>query len=207
MVRGVALRGLVGFGAGSMAVRTRMCDVRHRDAVDLLAPAGVESVSPTTWVDLGAGDGTFTLALADLLGPGSVIHAIDVDGGALSRIPRGGAVRIEPFVADFAVDPWPVASVDGVLMANSLHYVSSQTAFLESCFARLSASGVLLVVEYDTDAPNPWVPYPVSLRRLEALCRGFGPVSVLGSRPSRYRRASLYATVVRRGIIGSSVGA
>ena len=37
------------------------------------------------WADVGAGDGAFTLALAELLGPGATIHTIDRDGAALTQ--------------------------------------------------------------------------------------------------------------------------
>ena len=33
------------------------------------------------WADIGAGEGAFTLALADLLGPGGRIVAVDRDRG------------------------------------------------------------------------------------------------------------------------------
>jgi methylase of polypeptide subunit release factors len=61
--------------------------VRLRDAIEMLADSGVGELGPTTWVDLGCGTGTFTLALADLLAPGCVIHAMDRDGSALRKIP------------------------------------------------------------------------------------------------------------------------
>jgi hypothetical protein len=50
--------------------------MRLRDAIDMLADSGVGALVPTIWADLGCGDGTFTLALADLLAPGSMIHAM-----------------------------------------------------------------------------------------------------------------------------------
>ncbi len=54
----------------------------HRDHVALLRAA----VEPGgSWADIGAGEGAFTLALADLLGPGGRIVAIDRDRGALER--------------------------------------------------------------------------------------------------------------------------
>jgi len=61
--------------------------MRRRDAVDLLADSGVDALEPTTWADLGCGDGTFTLALGDLLSSDSTIHAVDRDASALRRIP------------------------------------------------------------------------------------------------------------------------
>jgi SAM-dependent methyltransferase len=171
--------------------------MRHRDAVQLLSPAPVDVSKATTWLDLGSGDGTFTLALADLLAPRSVIHALDVDRSALARIGAHVRVRIETHVADFTdVDRWPVTSVDGILIANSLHYVEPQREFLRACASRLR-DGVLLVVEYDTDRANRYVPYPVSRDRLKAFVSGFGDVSILGSRASIYQRAWIYAAAVR----------
>ena len=43
--------------------------------------------TPDTIIDLGCGTGTFTFALATLLPPGTVIHAIDKDERSLSQIP------------------------------------------------------------------------------------------------------------------------
>ena len=53
----------------------------HADHVRLLRD-GVPRTAGT-WADLGAGAGAFTLALADLLPPGSLIYAIDKDTAAL----------------------------------------------------------------------------------------------------------------------------
>src|SRR5580765_371539 len=95
-----------------------------RDAVELLDASGVGQLGPTTWADLGCGDGTFTLALAELLAPGSAIHAMDVDRAALRRMPSAqDHVRIATHVGDFTNASWPFDGLDGILMANSLHYV------------------------------------------------------------------------------------
>src|SRR5438034_9242640 len=57
----------------------------HADHVRLLAGA-VRQHEGGTWADLGAGTGAFTLALADLIGPHGLIHAIDRDRGALAEL-------------------------------------------------------------------------------------------------------------------------
>jgi trans-aconitate methyltransferase len=171
--------------------------VRHRDAVALITGARLDATAPSTWIDLGSGEGAFTVALADLIAPGSVIHAIDRDRGALAGIPRHASVRIVTHVADFTLDPWPVDCVDGILMANSLHYIRHQREFLRRCAERLTARAVFLFVEYDTAHASPWVPCPVSRRALAALFDGWGEVEVLGMRPSAFRRAALYGAVVR----------
>lgn len=149
---------------------------------------------PQVWADLGSGDGTFTTALASLLAPGSVIHAIDRDRQALNRIASPAAdVHIDTHTGDFTVFPWPFGAVDGVLMANSLHYVRDQQSFLEEC-VRLISRPHLLLVEYDTDRANPWVPYPLTTPRATALLRAVGMrrVERLGTVPSAFRGANLY---------------
>lgn len=175
--------------------------VRLRDAIEMLAGSGVETLGPTTWADLGCGTGTFTLALADLLSPGSTIHAVDQDGAALRELPpEHKGVRIETHRRDFTNQTWPFSSVDGMLMANSLHYVGDQTAFIRSCEGRMTVPRRFLIVEYDTDEPNRWVPHPVSRKKLASLFRdaGYSSMAMLGSRPSVYRRAALYAVLVTR---------
>lgn len=174
--------------------------VRHRDAVAMFACARLSATRPATWADLGCGDGPFTLALAELLSSGSLIQAIDRDTSVLTRMPATTRVRIETHVGDFT-RAWPFGGVfDGILMANSFHYVAEQAAFLARCAAQLSASGNFLVVEYDTDVPNRWVPYPASFASLSRLFSSVGFVRTerVSSRRSRYQRAPLYCALASR---------
>ena len=173
--------------------------MRLRDAIDLLADSGVEALGPTIWADLGCGDGTFTLALADLLAAGSTIHAMDLDGSALRRIPTAHkAVRITTHQGDFTEQKWPFAGLDGILMANSLHYVENQAAFIRTCEHRMKSRRRFLIVEYDTSDASRWLPYPVNQARLAGLFKraGYSSIRVLRTRPSMYRRASLYVAAI-----------
>lgn len=168
------------------------------DAIEMLAGGGFDT-GPTVWADLGCGAGTFTVALASLLTPGSTIHAIDRDGAALRQVPAGHeGVTIATRVADITVPPAGLTRLDGVLMANSLHYVREQAAFVQSWSTRLSPAGRFLIIEYDTDAVNRWVPFPISRRRLPTIFGG-RRIQDLGRRPSLYRRAALYAAVLESG--------
>jgi hypothetical protein len=99
------------------------------------------------------GAGTFTLALADLLSPGSAIHAMDRDSSILRRIPPShNHVGITTHRGDFTKPRmWPFDSLDGILMANSLHYIEDQAVFIRACEARMTSPRRFLIVEYDTD--------------------------------------------------------
>jgi SAM-dependent methyltransferase len=177
-----------------------MRTVRLRDAIDMLADSGVGALGPTRWADLGCGTGTFTLALADLLSPGSAIHAMDRDSSVLRRIPPAHKhVGITTYRGDFTKPrTWPFDGLDGILMANSLHYVEDQAGFIRACGARMASSPHFLIVEYGTDESSRWVPYPVSQARLSSLfnAAGYSSISVLRTRTSLYRRAALYAALV-----------
>lgn len=169
--------------------------MKIRDAVAMLSASNLSSLGPTTWADLGCGDGTFTVALTEVLAPGSVIHAMDVDASSLRGIAaQHHGVSISTYRGDFTVLPWPFGDVDGILMANSLHFVADQPAFLRACESSMRGPRRFLIVEYDTSSANPWVPYPVSVSLLPELFAGYSVV-FLGSRASRYHRARLYAAL------------
>ena len=172
--------------------------MRASDAVAMLEGVDLASGGSTTWADLGSGDGTFTRALASRLAPGSVIHAVDHDEQALRAIPaRVGDTAIRTHAADFTAHPWPFRDLDGILMANSLHYVARPAEFIRGCAPYLR-SGRFVVVEYDTKRANPWVPHPLDRDALAAAFRraGYTSIRFLGSRPSIYRRAALYSAVI-----------
>jgi ubiquinone/menaquinone biosynthesis C-methylase UbiE len=171
--------------------------MRLREAVEMLAPSGLASRGPMTWADLGCGDGTFTRALAELLAPGSLIHAMDLDRAALRLVPSASThrdVQIATHHGDFTQLPWPFSDLDGVLMANSLHYVRDQVAFIAECRTRMKAPHRFLIVEYDSDTSNSWVPYPLSRQRLATLFDA--TIDILHTRPSCYQRAALYAALI-----------
>lgn len=151
------------------------------------------------WADLGCGTGLFTTALAELLPEGSTIYAVDKSRTALGQIPPAQrTIRIEKVLADFVVEAFPLPPLDGVLMANALHFVRDQEAFLTKAQGWLKAEGCFLLVEYDLNTSNPWVPYPVPYA---ALPRLFGPLGYtkmekLAEHPSRYQRAPIYSALI-----------
>ena len=168
------------------------------EAFGLLLPAGWDRNTPARWADLGCGSGLFTEALARLLPPRSVVHAVDTDAAALLKIPDVPDRHFSRVCADFTEFPWPFApGLDGLLMANSLHYVEDKRGFLEKAVSYLGPEGRVLLVEYDTTAGNPWVPFPLPFIAAVQLFEegGFARVRRLGERPSRYRNGNLYAAV------------
>jgi ubiquinone/menaquinone biosynthesis C-methylase UbiE len=156
------------------------------------------------WADLGAGTGNFTWALAELLGLSATIHALDRDAravdaqrGRLTIDPPGATVL--PRQAD-VLRPLELPSLDGVLLANLLHFVRDQIELLRRLRSVVRPGGSLLVVEYEQVFPIPWVPYPLPFARLATLVTeaGFTPAVQVGTRRSPSSGRVLYAAVASR---------
>lgn len=171
----------------------------HAEALELiregvLSPAGV-------WADLGAGSGVFTRALAELLGEEGRVYAVDRDAGVLAlESNRPGHARVLPQRADFTRS-LALEDVDGILMANALHFVRDQQGVLSRLLSYLRPGGCFLLVEYDQEAGNPWVPYPISWKRFLTLAHlvGLRDVRQVGRRRSRFGHRELYTAVGVKG--------
>jgi SAM-dependent methyltransferase len=136
---------------------------------------------PGTWADLGAGDGTFTRALLELLGPSARIYAVDRDTRALAALRRWAAreganvVAVEgDFTQRLDLPGLGDTPLDGMLLANAIHFVRDAGGVLSRLVTRLRRGGRVVVVEYDRRAANRWVPYPIPADRLPALAAAAG---------------------------------
>ena len=170
--------------------------MQHADHVGLIRDA---VTAGGTWLELGSGNGAFTLALADLLGPQGTIHSVDTDRGALSAQAqlvhaRFPSIRLHQRTADFT-RPLGVGGMDGVLMANSLHFVKDKAPILGLVRGYLRPGGVFVLVEYDADRGNLWVPHPIGYTTWlsAAPAAGFSGTRLLGRVPSRFLN-SIYAS-------------
>jgi ubiquinone/menaquinone biosynthesis C-methylase UbiE len=183
--------------------------MNHDDHVALIrgafpAPNPAMRLPTTVWADFGSGWGAFTLALRDLLGPEGEIFAIDRDRSALASL-REGMIRQYPETYLHLVEgdirqPPELPPLDGIVAANSLHYVDKkrQARTLQLWSSLLKPGGRIVLVEYDSNNPNQWVPYPISFSRLGTLSRdaGLPAPELLGTHPSRWSGGIYSAMIV-----------
>ncbi len=175
--------------------------MNHHDHVDLLRN-GIPGQGGT-WADFGSGTGAFTLALADLIGPQGYIYSVDKDRGSLREQQRNmqanfPSARVEYIAADFT-QRLDLPVLDGIVMANSLHFVRKKEPVLQLMRGYLRPGGRLLLVEYDTDHGNTWVPYPFSYTTWEKMARqqGFVETTLLARHPSRFLGGMFSAVSLR----------
>lgn len=172
--------------------------MEHADHVNLIRggiphPGGV-------WADFGSGNGAFTLALAELIQPAGTIYSIDRDGSALSAQQRqmrarGPGVNVYYLKADYA-HPIELPLLDGIVAANTLHFLRDKAPVLALFYAYLKPTGRMILVEYNTQDGNYAVPYPLPYPAWEkqAKLTGFTVTQLLATRPSRFLR-EIYSAV------------
>jgi len=133
-------------------------------------------ISPgMTLADIGAGEGYYTVRLAEKVGPRGRVLAEDIDPGAIERLGR----RIEKERLDNVAiklgtpdDPkLPPASFDRVFMVHMYHEVAEPYAFLWYLRPSVKPGGSVVVV--DADRPTDQHGTPPDLLFCEFAAVGF----------------------------------
>lgn len=182
------------------AVRGQGEAMDHEDHLDLIR-GGLEG-GGQVWADFGAGGGAFTLALADLLPAGSRIYAVDVDEAALQANARAMRARFPEAQVTYLRGDFTgtlrLPALDGLLMANALHFQRDAASALAAVLSHLRPGGRMVLVEYNVERGNPAVPNPVPYRRWVELATaaGFATTELLHRRPSRFL-SEIYSAVSR----------
>ena len=173
----------------------------HSDHVNLLRPA---NLLLGIYADLGSGSGAFTLALRELVGLDSTIHAVDKDKSSLDELEKAHRARFHStehltlLPNDFS-RPLSLPPLDGIVMANSLHFFKDKEKILRHVREFLKPNGALIIVEYNVDSGNMWVPYPLTFETYRTLAprAGFSEPRLLAKVPSRFLK-EFYSAIAYR---------
>ena len=169
-----------------------------REALRLIG-AAVPS-GPAVWGDFGAGDGTFTRALATRLGPGGRIFAVDRDVRALRALAGSGVTVVRADLEKpFELPGAHAGSLDGMLIANTLHYIGDGAGVLARLAGWLEPAGRVVLIEYDQRESTRWVPYPIDAAAVPALfaAAGLTPPEIVARAPSAFG-GEMYVAAGRR---------
>jgi ubiquinone/menaquinone biosynthesis C-methylase UbiE len=163
----------------------------HQDHVNLLRPADLKEGG--VWADFGAGSGAFTLALRELIGLAATIYTVDKDRSALRALENSHRARFNTtrsliLLPDDFSRPLDLPPLDGIVMANSLHYFKDKERILHHVHGFLKPNGSLILIEYNVDSGNLWVPHPLSFQMYCTLAPrvGFSEPRLLAKHPSRF---------------------
>ena len=176
--------------------------MEHTDHVNLLRPANLPQGG--IYADFGAGSGAFTLALRELIGSDATIYAVDDQRSSLAKLESNHRARFNTtrnlilLKDDFSLS-LSLPPLDGIVMANSLHFFKDKEKLLRHVRGFLKPNGALLIVEYNVDVGNMWVPYPVSFNVCRVLVKraGFTEPRLLARTPSSFLK-EFYSAVAYR---------
>ena len=171
-----------------------------KTAITLIQSAEIKLNTPTNWADLGCGSGLFTKALSTLLQAGSKIIGVDKDASALKKVTVANGIILEKLHADFINDELSLQNLDGILLANALHFVKNKNVFIQRLQSYVNETASFLIVEYDTDQSNLWVPYPLKVEGWQKLFKetGYSRYIEINRHPSVYRRVDIIGMLFSR---------
>lgn len=191
--------------------------MNHTDHVNLLRPANLTQGG--VYADFGAGSGAFTLALRELVGMDATIYAIDKNKSALRELENSHRARFNSTLRHAQGDagglillpndfsrPLEIPPLDGIVMANSLHFFKDKEKILRHVSGFLKPDGALILIEYNVDRGNLWVPHPLTFETFStlALKAGFTVPRLLAKEPSRFLKEFYSAVAYKVGSSSSS---
>jgi ubiquinone/menaquinone biosynthesis C-methylase UbiE len=116
--------------------------------------------------DIGSGSGYFTFPVARAVGPTGIVWALDIAPEMLEyldlrvRAQKVENIRLRKVASD---DPeLPPASVDTILLIDTIHYVKDRVAYARTLAPALAPGGRVVVIDYIPKpmSERPWGPPP-----------------------------------------------
>jgi ubiquinone/menaquinone biosynthesis C-methylase UbiE len=152
-------------------------------------------------LEIGAGPGYVSLALADRVGPGGLVSAVDRSAEALAFLERlrtqRGLSQIQPILGDAATLEPLAVTPDSALVTMVLHHAEDPPAILRNLARLLPLDARAVIAEFHPEGPcaqGPPKAHRIEPARLRGWCEEAG-LEVL-----EYRRQSRehYMLVIRR---------
>ena len=144
--------------------------MNYQQIVELLQACGVKG---GVWIDSGAGNGTYTFPLSSLT---SQVVALDRNKNNLSylnsKITTEKNIITKQF--DFTNPNWYDHLVDGILFGFSLHFDPIHREVLSHAFQQVKSGGMLIIIDYISPTPVPWVPHPIPPEKALSILQKLG---------------------------------
>jgi ubiquinone/menaquinone biosynthesis C-methylase UbiE len=163
---GLVLALVLGGAASSSCAKVDWSRGLSRDALSQPERVLAElAIAPGARVaDLGAGDGYFTFRLADAVGPGGRVYAVEVSERALRRLRAraagegGGRVEVIEGALD---DPrLPDGAIDLVLLSSVYHHLDDRVAYFARLRRDLAPGARVAIVEPRASWASWWLLLP-----------------------------------------------
>ena len=124
-------------------------------------------IQPRTHVaDFGAGDGTFSVALARRVGASGRVYATELDAESLAEIRgnagRAGLANVTVIRGEVTDTNLPEGCCDALLSRHVYHHLSDPAAINADIFRALRPGGRLLIIDFEPGGIMDWLGHPES---------------------------------------------
>jgi arsenite methyltransferase len=103
--------------------------------------------------DLGSGSGYFTFRLAEAVGPGGKVYAVDVDPDMIDLVAKAakdkGQSNIETILAKPENPLLPKAGIDLIFTSNTYHHIDARVGYFANLRQFLRPGGRVAIIEFD----------------------------------------------------------
>ena len=105
--------------------------------------------------DIGAGNGYFTITLADAVGPEGMVYAVDVDEKKTKKLEKrlgnAGHRNVEVILANDDDPCLPDRSIDIAFLCNTYHHIEDRIAYFSKLKNDLCENGRVAIVDFKAD--------------------------------------------------------
>lgn len=133
-------------------------DVREREERCSVMLASLGARPGQTVLDMGCGNGFYTLPLAKMVGAKGRVLAVDIQPEMLvmlrARAEQDGVENITPILGSVHDPRLPAESVDVALLVDVYHEFSHPEPMLAAMRQALKLKGLLVLVEFRAEDPN-----------------------------------------------------
>src|SRR5574342_22098 len=131
--------------------------------------AWLEIQPGTRLADLGAGDGTFTVALARRVGPSGHVYATEIDADRLADIrqaaTKAGLSNVTVIEGTVSRTNLPEACCDALFSRMVYHHLTDPGAINADIFRALRPGGRLMVIDFEPSGIMTWIGRPQTAAR------------------------------------------
>jgi ubiquinone/menaquinone biosynthesis C-methylase UbiE len=152
-------------------------------------------------LDVGAGPGYVSMILAERVGAGGAVYAVDRSAEALALLALHEAERnltqIRPILADACAPDGLALDADAALVTMVLHHAEDPIAMLRNVARVLRPGGLAVVAEFHPEGPGEYGPPPehrAAPETVERWCKKLGLETV----EHRRQTPEHYMMLVRR---------
>ena len=123
--------------------------------------------------DLGAGNGYFTFTLADAVGGGGRVYAVDVEAdivdGLRASVTSRGYDNVEAVLGGFDDPGLPDGEIDLVFLCNVYHHIDDRATYFSDLRRDLASGARVAIIDIGGKPPLRWLSPPGHSTDLDML--------------------------------------